>query len=260
MERSRDSKPEAGPADTKGFVPLFIAAQVFAVASVVLVIVWSSRHLGGYDWSNAGTRFNWHPTLMVVGFVFLYGNGMLVYRLMRDEPKPRLKLIHAGLNGLAFVLAVVALIAVFSFHNEKNIPNMYSLHSWIGLGTVILFGLNLVGGGVFFLLPQTPDNLRSLILPFHVFGGQAALALITITIVSGCTEKLLFKFLDASYVKSGKPGYGALPPEAYIMNFLGISVVAFSLIVAYTVTRSEYKRRPLSAEVPIRLAMEESSH
>lgn len=180
-------------ADTRGFLPLFVVAQIFAVISVFLVIVWGSEYLGGFDWSDAGQRFNWHPVLMVVAFVFLYGNGMLVYRLMRNEAKPRLKLIHLTLNGLAFLLAIIGLIAVFSFHNEKNIPNMYSLHSWIGLGTVILFGLNLVGGGLFFLLPQTPDHLRAIALPLHVYGGQAALALITVSIVSGTTEKALFK-------------------------------------------------------------------
>lgn len=225
-----------------------------ALISVILVIVWCKQHLGGFDWSVAGQRFNWHPVLMVVAFVFLYGNGMLIYRLMRDEPKPRLKLLHATVNGLAFLLAVIALIAVFSFHNEAKIPNMYSLHSWIGLGTVILFGANLVGGAVFFLLPQTPDHLRAVILPLHVFGGQAALFLIAVSIVSGTTEKALFKFTGKT------PGYSNLPSEAYLLNFLGIFVVLSCLITWYTVTRPEYKRRPLVSEVPVRMAMSESVH
>ncbi len=50
-----------------------------------------------------------------------------------------MKLIHAGLNVLAFILAVISVVAVFDFHNAKNIPNMYSLHSWIGLAVVILY-------------------------------------------------------------------------------------------------------------------------
>lgn len=52
-----------------------------------------------------------------------------------------MKFIHAGLHTSAFILAVIALVAVFDFHNGAKIPNMYSLHSWLGLTAVVLYGL-----------------------------------------------------------------------------------------------------------------------
>lgn len=52
-----------------------------------------------------------------------------------------MKYIHAGLNTIALTLAIIALVAVFDFHNAQKIPNMYSLHSWIGLIAVILYAL-----------------------------------------------------------------------------------------------------------------------
>lgn len=52
-----------------------------------------------------------------------------------------MKFIHAGLNLLAFALVVVSMVAVFDFHNTAKIPNMYSLHSWLGLAAVILYCL-----------------------------------------------------------------------------------------------------------------------
>lgn len=52
-----------------------------------------------------------------------------------------MKFIHAGLHTVAFVLAVISLVAVFDFHNYKSIPNMYSLHSWIGLMGVVFYTL-----------------------------------------------------------------------------------------------------------------------
>lgn len=244
-----------GPADTRGFIPLFAAAQVCALVSVILILVWSDQYMGGFAWSNAGTRFNWHPVLMIVAFVFLYGNGALVYRLLRNEPKYQLKLIHGFINGAAFLLSAIGLWAVFSFHNEANIPNMYSMHSWLGLGTVILFGLNLTGGAIFFLLPIAPVNLRALVLPIHVFSGQVLLGLILTCIISGINEKAFFRL-------TGDRAYGKMPSEAYVANFLGVAVTLFFLIVTYAVSKPEYKRRPLASDnqTPVRLPMSESVH
>lgn len=68
-------------------------------------------------------------------------SGMLIYRSQRTIRKRRLKLLHAGVMIFALVLTIVALIAAFDSHNLKvpPIPNMYTLHSWVGLATVILF-------------------------------------------------------------------------------------------------------------------------
>lgn len=65
----------------------------------------------------------------------------LVYRVPISWEGPKLpwKLLHAVLTLTAFILVVLGLVAVFEFHNKKEIASMYSLHSWLGLATVLLF-------------------------------------------------------------------------------------------------------------------------
>ena len=64
---------------------------------------------------------------------------MIVYRVFRHENKFIVKMVHFGLQLMAFAIAVCGLKAVFDYHNHNSIPNLYSLHSWCGLGTIILF-------------------------------------------------------------------------------------------------------------------------
>ena len=58
--------------------------------------VWTGHYLGGFAGSSAPDKeFNWHPLLMTVGLIYLYGTGILVYRVLRNEKKRTLKIVHA---------------------------------------------------------------------------------------------------------------------------------------------------------------------
>ena len=63
---------------------LMIIKKVVGVTMVVLVSIWTGHCMGGFSGSDdANLVFNWHPLLMVISLVFLYGNGILVYRVAR---------------------------------------------------------------------------------------------------------------------------------------------------------------------------------
>lgn len=68
--------------------------------------------------------------------------GVMTYRLLSYEPKTRLKIFHAFSMIVSLGLAVVGLKAVYDSHDlakPEPLPNLQSLHSWIGLITATFF-------------------------------------------------------------------------------------------------------------------------
>ncbi|KAH3720341.1 transmembrane ascorbate-dependent reductase CYB561-like [Dreissena polymorpha] len=221
------------------FTSLVLVVQGLGLLSVILVSVWMGNYLGGFAWSEDPDRqFNYHPVFMVIGMIFLYSDSILAYRVFRNVNKLYVKILHASLHVGALIFAAVGLKAVFDFHNAKSIPNLYSLHSWIGLSTVILFGLQWVCGFVAFLFPKLSYGLRTRYMSQHVFWGLTILAMAVGAALTGIMEKAWFM----NFAKDSKFKYSALPSEGVVINCLGVSIIVMAIIVFYLVTRPEYKR------------------
>lgn len=189
----------------------YLITQMIGVTIIILVVSWIGIHLDGlgWDYEQPQIMFNWHPTLMTIGMVFLYGNcnlmsgmflklvtlsfwlwdffdlyvtnfhfiqyikiltilyswryvfsghsyqtfckiysislkflAIMVYRGFRYARKKPLKITHALIHGFAFLFTVIALVAAFNSHNYAKpipIPNLYTMHSWIGISAVVIF-------------------------------------------------------------------------------------------------------------------------
>ena len=51
--------------------------QAVGIAAVVLMAYWMGDK--GFAWQEMPSyEFNWHPLLMTIGLIFLYGNGIVV--------------------------------------------------------------------------------------------------------------------------------------------------------------------------------------
>ncbi|NXV80805.1 CYBR1 reductase, partial [Atlantisia rogersi] len=170
--------------------------------------------------------------------VSVLSSAIIVYRLPWTWKCSKLlmKFIHAGLNTIAMILAIVSMVAVFEFHNARNIPNMYSLHSWIGLAAVIFYSLQLLLGFAVFLLPFAPVTLRATLMPIHVYSGLTIFATVIATALMGITEKLIFSLKN--------PAYSASPPEATFVNCLGLLLVIFGALILWMASRPHWKRPP----------------
>ncbi|KAL2744829.1 cytochrome b reductase 1-like isoform X1 [Vespula maculifrons] len=231
VPRSPVNKPE------EGFTFLLTILELTGIVFIILMIVWITQFKGGFSWtSDPNHEFNWHPLLMTIGFVFLYANAMLIYRIQRNVRKRRLKLIHTGLMLLIILLTIIALIAVFDSHNLKipPIPNMYTLHSWIGLTSVILFCFQLLAGFITFLYPGLHDSLRASYMPIHVYFGIATFIGSIATCLIGLNEKAIFSIKD----------YDKFVPEAILVNTIGIFLIIFGALAVYLVSQGQYKRQP----------------
>uniref|UniRef100_A0A8D0MWQ5 Lysosomal membrane ascorbate-dependent ferrireductase CYB561A3 n=1 Tax=Sus scrofa TaxID=9823 RepID=A0A8D0MWQ5_PIG len=216
------------------------ALALFSLGSMCILstIYWMRYWHKGFAWDGTILTFNWHPVLMVTGMVVLYSAASLAYRLPQSWVGPKLpwKLGHAAMHLMAFILTVLGLAAVFNFHNHEKIPNLYSLHSWLGITTVFLFACQWFLGFVVFLLPWASVRLRSLLKPIHVFFGASILSLAIASVISGINEKLFFS------LKNGTTSYSNLPDEAVFANSAGMLVVVFGLLVLYILQASSWKR------------------
>ncbi|XP_030623844.1 cytochrome b ascorbate-dependent protein 3 [Chanos chanos] len=232
--------------------PLFYLSYVLCVTlgfvCVVFVCYWNASWRGGFAWDGSGLQFNWHPVLMVTGLVVLYGNAVVLYRipLTWGQTKQPWKLLHALELLMAMFFSILGLCAVFDFHHANNIPDLYSLHSWLGISTTVLFTVQWVLGLGAFLFPCSPVPFRALFKPVHVWMGHAIFILSLISCISGINEKLILTLNGRN--GSSEEAYSALPAEALFANSLGILIIAFGLVVLKILSNQKWQRPQCNQE------------
>lgn len=68
-------------------------------------------------------------------------SAILHYRSFQNNFKQKLKNQHAFIHCIALILILIAGCAAYVSHvwASPPIPNFYSLHSWLGIFTVVIF-------------------------------------------------------------------------------------------------------------------------
>lgn len=233
------------------FNVVFGLSQCLGMCAIVSVAVWMGAYEdGGFSWSeNPEKQFHYHPTFMAIGLIFLQGEAILVYRVFRKERKSFTKLLHLITHSIVLVFTIIALRAVFDSHDyHRNpegelspLPNLYSLHSWVGISVVVFYFMQYLGGFTTFFFPGLAIEVRKCFLPFHQLFG--------ILIFIGCSTAALMGISErAAWSNLCWTRDRHLCGQQLLSNFLGVCIIGYCGCVVFVVMNPRWKRKPLPEE------------
>lgn len=130
------------------------------------------------------------------------------------------KMVHMLVHLVALILAIFGVYAAFKFHDAAVAPDLVSLHSWLGILAVALFGLQWLFGFFAFWLPGTHERTRAAAAPAHVAAGLAIFMLAVCAAETGLVQK------SAAAASAG---------EAKLINVTGIFILLYAVAVAVAV-------------------------
>ncbi|KAK8650964.1 hypothetical protein V6N13_140584 [Hibiscus sabdariffa] len=218
--------------------PIFIVIRVLGIVITAILFTWTFHYRGGLALisDNKDLIFNVHPVLMVIGLLLLNGEAMLAYKTVPGTRSFK-KFVHLTIQCLAFILSTIGVWAALKFHNDKGIENFYSLHSWLGLACLFLFGIQWTAGFATFWYPGGSKTSRATLLPWHMFFGMYTYALAVATATTGILEKLTFLQTSRVILRYSN--------EALLVNSLGILIVVLSgFVILATLTPVNGKSDP----------------
>jgi len=172
------------------------------------------------------------------------------------EKRRSLKVVHLLLHLVALVAGVLGITAAFKSKKEAALPDMYTLHSWLGMSAICLFGLQVttfiyhfalflfsnlrsfqfscdnflmvifsfqyIMGFFSYFFPGAEMSTRASLLPWHRFLGMAIFLLAVATAETGLAQYFQFLQLFRSQ-------------EALIVNSTALLLFLYALFVALSV-------------------------
>ncbi|XP_033123218.1 cytochrome b561-like isoform X2 [Anneissia japonica] len=235
---------------TTGFWVLVTLAEVSGLAALILVGVLGGKHVKdpGYGWDGSLHTFNYHPMLMSLGFIFLYGNGAIAFRVIATTginlARTTQKLIHFIFQASALIVAIVALVAVFKYYDKQGYQDMFSPHSWIAIIATGLFTVQLIGGFFFFLFPKWgSSSLKASMLSLHVFTGKFIFIMMIATALMGLTEVVIYDIVKPEEFPSG----------LIVANMFGLCMLLFCGCIITILLKPQYQASSLAKDETIQM-------
>ncbi|XP_029342001.1 uncharacterized protein LOC100169288 isoform X1 [Acyrthosiphon pisum] len=221
--------------------------QFIGLLLICSVYYWIINYRGGFSLTKAKLIPNWHPIFMTIVLIYLFANAILHYRSFRDT-KRNLKYQHAIFFGCIIIILTIAGIATLGskrfrpLFTNPAIPNLYSLHSWLGIITMAMLLLQFASGFWIYLYPTVAAQYREIMMPYHVFFGVSSFVLAIASGGLGFCEKMIFSLYRE---------YEQFPGEGIIGNCIGLLCIFYGVLVVYMVTKPEFKRCPAPEYQPL---------
>ncbi|CAK9144232.1 unnamed protein product [Ilex paraguariensis] len=214
---------------------LLLFARISALTVAVLVLIWALHFKTSFlPHSHSQEDLIYavlHPLFMVIGFILISGEAILVHSWLPGSRNFK-KSVHLCLQGVALASGVFGIWT--KFHGEDGIvANFFSLHSWMGLICISLFGAQWLMGFLSFWHRGEVRTARVRILPWHIFLGLYTYGLAVVTAETGLLEKLTFLQSRGSVLKRGT--------ESMVVNGLGLGLALLSGVVILAAISPKYQ-------------------
>ncbi|XP_050224943.1 probable transmembrane ascorbate ferrireductase 4 [Mercurialis annua] len=207
--------------------PLLVLARISGLTVAALVISWALLYKSSFlPHSSSPQDLVYavlHPLLMVIGFILISGEAILVHRWLPGSGNLK-KSVHLCLQGVALGCGIFGVWTKFQ-GRDGIVANFFSLHSWMGLVCISLFGAQWLLGFLNFWHRGEARTVRMKVLPWHIFVGLYTYGLAVATAETGLLEKLTFLQTNRNVSKRST--------ETIVVNSLGLGLALLSGIVTF---------------------------
>eukprot|EP00475_Leptophrys_vorax_P022444 TRINITY_DN305_c0_g2_i1.p1 TRINITY_DN305_c0_g2~~TRINITY_DN305_c0_g2_i1.p1 ORF type:complete len:236 (-),score=41.27 TRINITY_DN305_c0_g2_i1:96-803(-) len=163
----------------------------------LLFLAWILKYLDGFTGASdmsANTFFNWHIFIGSVTIFWVFFPASLLYHTGLSFKTA--KLIHWVSLTAATIGFISTVIIAHVYHQAAGYEDFYSVHSWMGSLTVILFIVQFVFGVWFLLFGCAPNGIIASTRRYHILFGLALIVLAAGTLWTGLMEKQKFASCD----------------------------------------------------------------
>jgi cytochrome b-561 len=243
-----EEAPPDDPNQPKFIYSRSISAAVYlahrlGVVAIILVVLWalftntSEDYLGGLGWSYPYV-FNWHPIMMVSGMIICTTESLLAFRAFPFDKVINRRVRYIW-HTIGIVFMCIGLAAVFTYNNDVNKANLWSIHSWMGLATIALFLAQYVLGIYLFFVDSDTD-MREAYIPLFAYLDIFIYVSACFTAEAGIVEKNTQ--LGCTYNITTIHNFNAEDPAIYytdlssgcrISSGLGIVILFMCLCTVY---------------------------